>query len=189
MTEERRGQCWGLLLVLGVTAGIFVGGFQQAVLGLVSGEPWNWAEMAVYVVGWAVLGPPAMWLVWKAADRSVRQQAPATLVGPARRRFVAPAMRSGSLPADAEPELWRRVLTAEVRQWNGLRWLAAVYAAVVAVLIGVAAVIANDNAWGVWVLALIVAAVGLVAFRWSERRLRIARRLQAELPAGGSARR
>jgi hypothetical protein len=187
VTEERRGQGWGLLLVLGVTAGIFVGGFQQAVLGLVSGEPWNWAEMAVYVVGWAVLGPPAMWLAWRAADRSLRQS-PATPVGPARRRFVAPAMRSGALPADAEPELWRRVLTAEVRQWNGLRWLAAVYGAVVAALIGLAAVVANDNAWGVWALAVIVAAVSLAAFRWAGRRLRVARRLQAEALASGSGR-
>ncbi len=189
VTEERRGQWCGLLLVLGAIAGIVVGGFQQAVRGLVGGEPWNWAEMAVYVVGWAVLGPPVMWLAWRAADRSLRQQSPATPVGPARRRFVAPAMQSGALPADADPELWRRVLTAEVRQWNGLRWLAAVYGAVLAVLIGLAAVIANDNASGVWALALIVAAVGLVAFRWAGRRLRVARRLQAELPAGGSGRR
>jgi hypothetical protein len=41
MTEDRRGQWWGLLLVPGITAGILVGGIQQAVLGLVSGEPWN----------------------------------------------------------------------------------------------------------------------------------------------------
>jgi hypothetical protein len=81
------------------------------------------------------------------------------------------------------------VLAAEVRQWNGLRWLAAVYAAVVASLVGLAAVVANDNAWGVWAVALIVAAVGLAAFRWSGRRLRTARRLQAELLAGGSGRR
>ncbi len=189
VTEERRGRWWDLLLVLGVIAGIFVGGFQQAVLGLVGGEPWNWAEMAVYVVGWAVLGPPAMWLAWRAADPSLRQQSPATPVGPARRRFVAPAMRSGSLPADADADVWRRVLAAEARQWNGLRWLAAVYGAVVASLIGLAAVVANDNAWGVWAVALIVAAVSLAAFRWSGRRLRIARRLQAELLAGGSGRR
>jgi hypothetical protein len=188
VTEERRGPRWGLLLVLGVAGGVFVGSFQQAVLGLVRGEPWNWAEMAVYVVGWAVLGPPAMWLAWRAVDRSIRQRSRSTPVGPARRRFAEPAMRSGALPVDAEPELWRRVLTAEVRQWNGLRWLAAVYAAVVAGLTGLAAVVANDNAWGVWIFALIVAAVGLVAFRWSRRQLRIARRLQAALPAGGSPR-
>ncbi|MGY1664840.1 hypothetical protein [Geodermatophilus sp. SYSU D00696] len=189
MTEEGRGQWWGLSLVLGVTAGIVVGGSQQAVRGLVGGEPWNWAEMAVYVVGWAVLGPPVMWLAWRAADRSLRQQSPATPVGPARRRFVAPATRSGALPADAEPELWRRVLAAEVRQWHGLRWLAAVYGAVVASLIGLAAVVANDNAWGVWAVATIVAVVSLAAVRWSGRRLRVAQRLQADLPAGGSPRR
>jgi drug/metabolite transporter (DMT)-like permease len=179
---------WGLWLILGVTAGVVIGSSQQAVRGLVAQERWNWAETAAYVVVWAVLGPPAIWAAWTAADRSVRQQSGATPVGPSRRRFVAPAMRSGSLPADAEPELWRRVLTAEVRQWNGSQWLAAVYAAVVAVLIGLAAAIANDNNWGVWALALIVAAVGLVAFRWSRRQLRIARRLQAELPADRSAR-
>jgi hypothetical protein len=184
VTEERRRQRWGLLLVLGVAAGIFAGGFQQALLGLVSREPWNWAEMAVYVVGWAVFGPPAMWVAWRAVDRSVRQQSPSTPVGPARRGFVAPAMRSGVLPVDADPELWRRVLTAEVRQWNDLRWLAAVYAAVVASLVGLAAVVAKDSAWGVWAVALFAGAVGLTAFRWSGRRLRIARRLQADLPAG-----
>lgn len=189
VTEERPGRLWAFSLVLGVVAGIFLGGFQQAVRGLVSEEPWNWAETAVYVVVWAVLGPPAMWLAWRTTDRSFRHQRLATPVGSARRRFVAPAMRSGALPADAEPELWGRVLTAEVRQWNGLRWLAAVYAAVVAVLIGLAAVTANDNAWGVWLLALIVAGVGLVAFRWSGRRLRIARRIQEELLAGVSGRR
>jgi hypothetical protein len=147
VTEERRGPRWVLLLILGVIAGVFFGGFQQAGVGLVSGEPWNWAGMAVYVVVWAVFGPPAMWLAWTVVDRSLRQQSPSTPVGPARRRFVAPAMRSGVLPVDADPELWRRVLTAEVRQWNGLRWLAAVYAAVVASLVGLAAVVANDSAW------------------------------------------
>jgi hypothetical protein len=184
VTEVRRRPRWGLLLVLGAAAGVFVGGFQQAVLGLVSGQPWNWAEMAVYVVGWAVLGPPAMWLAWRAADRSLRQQSPATPVGPARRRFVAPAMRSGSVPADADADVWRRVLAAEARQWNGLRWLAAVSGAVDASLIGLAAVVANGHDWGVWAVALIVAAVSLAAFRWSERRHRIARGLLAELPAG-----
>jgi peptidoglycan/LPS O-acetylase OafA/YrhL len=93
-------------------------------------------------------------------------------------------VRSGSLPPDADADLWRRVLVAEVRQWNCLRWLAAVYAAVVAGLVGLAAVVANDNAWGVWAVAVTVAAVGLVAFRWSDRRRRVARRLLAELPAG-----
>ena len=78
----------------------------------------------------------------------------------------------------------RRVLAAEVRQWNGLRWLAAIYAAVVASLVGFAAVIANDNAGGVWAVGVIVAAGGLGTFRWCGRRLRIARRLLAELLAG-----
>jgi hypothetical protein len=183
MTEDRRGQWWGLLLVPGVAAGILVGGIQQAVLGLVSGEPWNWAEMAAYVVVWAVLGPPVMWLAWRATERALRQQSPSMPVGPARRRFLAPAMRSGSLPpdADSDADLWRRVLVVEARQWNGMRWVAAVYAAAAAGLVGLAAVVANDNASGVWAVAVIVAAAGLVAFRWSDRRLRVARRLLAEL--------
>lgn len=189
MTERRSSQWWGLLLLLGIIAGVLVGGVQQAVRGLVSGEPWNWAGLAVHVVAWAVLGPPAMWLALRAAGRSLRQQSPDSPVGPARWRFVAPAMRVGALPADAEPELWRRLLTAGVRQWNGLRWSAAVYGAVVAGLIAFAAGIANDNAPGAWALAIVVAAVGSAAFHWCGQRLRLARRLQAELPDGGSRRR
>ena len=186
MTEERRGQWWGLLLVLGVTAGIVAGGFQQAARGLVGGEPWNWAEMAVYVVVWALLGPPAMWLVRRAVDRGRLPQNPSGRVRVRQSKLVAPAMRSGVVPPDADPEVLRRALRAEVQEWNSQRWLAVVFAVVGVGIIGAAAVVANDNAWGVWMVAIVVAAEGVVAYRWSERRLQSARRLQAELSAGGS---
>lgn len=189
VTEERRGPRWGLLLMLGVAAGVFVGGIHQAVRGLVGGEPWDWAEMAAYVVVWAVLGPPVMWLMRRAVDRGRLPQSPSSRVRARQSKVVAPAMRSGVLPRDADPDVWRRALRAEVQEWNGQRWLALVFAVIGLGVIGAAAVVANDNAWGVWMVAIVVAAEGLIAYRWSERRLWIARRLQAELPASGSGRR
>ncbi|MDK3257258.1 hypothetical protein [Blastococcus capsensis] len=130
MTDVRPGPRWGLLLALGLAAGIFVGGFQQAVRGLVGGEPWNWAEMAVYVVRWAVLGPPAMWLAWRAVDRGRLPQKSSAQVRTRQSRLVASAMRSGVLPPDPDHELWRRALREEVREWNGQRWVAVVFAVV-----------------------------------------------------------
>jgi hypothetical protein len=189
VTEERRGPRWGLLLALGLAAGIFVGGVQQAVRGLAGGELWSWAEMAVYVVVWAVLGSPVMWLVRRAVNRGRLPQSPSGQVRARQSRLVAPAMRSGVLPPDADPDVWQRALRAQVREWNSQRWLAVVFAVVGVGIIGAAAVVANDNAWGVWLVAIAVAAEGVVAYRWSERRLRIARGLQAGLLAGGSGRR
>ena len=188
MTEERRGPRWGLLLMLGLAAGIFVGGFQQAAGGLVGGEPWNWAEMAAYVVVWAVFGPPVMWLMRRAVDRDRLPQSPSGRVRARQSKLVASAMRSGALPPGADPEVWRRALRVEVQEWTSQRWLAVGFAVVGVGVIGAAAVVANDNAWGVWLVAIVVAAEGVVAYRWSERRLQTARRLQAELPAGGSGR-
>lgn len=176
-------------MALGLAAGIFVGGFQQAVGGLVGGEPWNWAEMAVYGSVWALLAPPAMWLVWRAVDRGPFPQSPSGQVRARQSKLVAPAMRSGVLPADADPDVWQRALRAEVQEWNSQRWLAVVFAVVGVGIIGAAAVVANDNAWGVWMVAIVVAAEGVVAYRWSERQLQTARRLQAERPTGGSGRR
>ncbi|MGY2085303.1 hypothetical protein [Blastococcus sp. SYSU DS0539] len=188
MTEERRGPRWGLLLAFGLAAGIFVGGVQQAVRGLVGDEPWNWAEMAVYGLVWGLLAPPAIWLARRAVDRGRLPQSPSGQVRARQSKLVAPAMRSGVLPPDADPDVWRRALRAEVQEWNSQRWLAVVFAVVGVGIIGAAAGVANDNAWGVWMVAIVVAAEGVVAYRWAERRLQTARRLQAELPAGGSGR-
>jgi Flp pilus assembly protein TadB len=65
---------------------------------------------------------------------------------------------------------------------NGLRWVVVFFSGLGAVLIGAAAEVANDNAWGVWAVALVVAAAGLAACRLPQRRLRMVRRLQAQLP-------
>ncbi|MGY1689162.1 hypothetical protein [Geodermatophilus sp. SYSU D01105] len=183
MTEGRRRLRWGLLVVPGAAAGTFVGGLQQAVRGLVGGEPWNWAEMAVYGWGWALLAPPTVWLVRRAVDRGRLPQNPAARVRARQSTSVAPAMRSGVLPSDADPDVWRRALRAEVREWNSQRWLAVAFAVVGVGVIGAAAIVANDNAWGVGTVAIVVTAEGVAAHRWSGRRLRTARGLQAGLRA------
>ncbi len=116
--------------------------------------------MAVSVLVWALLGPPMMWLLHRAITGGHVPTEPLRTGRARRERLVAPAMRAGVLPPDPEPDVWRRALTAEVREWNGQRWVAGVFAGVGAGLIGAAAVVANDNAPGVWLVATLVAAEG-----------------------------
>ena len=181
MTGGRRSRRWPAWLLVGVAAGVFVGGSQQAVNGLLGGERWSWAEFAVTVVVWAVLGPPVGWLVARALERGLLPQSPSARVRTRRSELVRPAMAAGTLPPDADLEVWRRALDDEVREWNGQRWVSVAFAGVVAALIGGAAVTSNGNDWRVWAVALGVAAEGVVAFRFFDRRLRTARRLVAEL--------
>lgn len=169
------------LVVVAAAAGFFVGSSQQAVNGLIGGERWSWAELAVYVVLWAVLMPPVWWLSVRAVDREWLPQHPSARVRARQSELVRPAMAGDTVPSDADPTVWRRALEDEIRQWNGLRWLSGVFPLGVAALVGAAAGFRNGNDWGVWAVALVVAAEGPIAFRWSDRQLRSARRLMAEL--------
>jgi len=181
MTRVQRRRRWGPLLLMGVAVGIFVGAMQQAVRGLLSGELWSWAEMGLYGVVWAVVMPPVWWLVFRAVDGGRFPQSPSARVRAQQSKLVSPALAAGALPADADPTVWRPALDGEVRDWSGQRWLFVVFTVVGAGSIGAAAVVANGNDWRVWAVALVVAAEGLVAFRWSKRQLRTARLLVAEL--------
>ena len=108
-------------------------------------------------------------------------QSPSGRVRTRQSRLVAPAVRSGVLPRDVDPVVSRRALRVEAREWNDQRWPAVVVTGLGSVAIGAAAVVADDDAWGVWLVAVVVAAEGLVVFRWSDRRRRVAERLLAEL--------
>jgi hypothetical protein len=72
-------------------------------------------------------------------------------------------------------------LREDIRETNGLRYALVIIAALGVVLIGAAAVVANDNDRSVWAVALLVAVEGLAALLIPQRRLRIARRLLTEL--------
>lgn len=182
MTGEHRRRRWRYLLIYGIAAGILVSGTQQAVRSLSSGEPWNWAEMGLVALGWPVLWTPAMWLLWRAVDRGQFPQSPARRDRDQRSTYISSAIAAGALPPDPNLAAWRRALREEGRESNVLRGVVAFFTGVGAVLIGAAAVVANDNAWGVWAVALVVAAEGLTAFLVHHRRLRQVRHLQALLP-------
>ena len=162
--------------------GVYAGGVRQALSGLLAGEPWNWAEMGVTVLLWGLLWTPATWLGRWVAERGVLRRDPSAGVRARRSRLVVPAMEAGVLPADADPLVWRRALRDEVQEWGSLRWLAAVFAAVASGGIGAAAVLANDNAVGVWLVAAVVAAEGWAVHRRAGHRLRDARALLSRLP-------
>lgn len=149
MTGGRPVRRWAARLLVAVAAGIFVGGSQQAVNGLLGGERWSWAEMAASVVLWAVLGPPVGWLVSRALERGHLPQSPSAGVRTRRSELVRPVMAAGTVPPEADPEVWRRALDDEVREWNGQRWVWGAFALVVAALIGGAAVRSNGNDWRV----------------------------------------
>jgi hypothetical protein len=92
------------------------------------------------------------------------------------------------LPDDIDRNAWRRAMRDEKRELEVLRWAWLIPSAIVAVLTGVAAVRANDNAWTVWAVAVVVAADVAIAVRLTGPRLRTTRRLLAELPGSPTAR-
>lgn len=82
--------------------------------------------------------------------------------------------------ADRRERVAAPALRGAARELNVLRWVTAVGLTVVASLIGAAAV-ANDNAWGIWAVAMVVMGEALVAFQLPRRRVRVIRRLLSEL--------
>jgi hypothetical protein len=182
--EVRRGRRWRVWLPLALSVGIYYGGVQQSAHSLFSHERWNWTDMAVYGGTWAVLWFPA-WLLGQAvarrgSNRGWISKTPARRRRDQEERLVKPAIETGTLPPDAEPGVWRPALRGAARELNVLRWVTAVGLTVVASLIGAAAV-ANDNAWGIWAVAMVVMGEALVAFQLPRRRVRVIRRLLSEL--------
>lgn len=175
MTGRRRGRRWSLLLLVGAVWGTYTGSVQQAVHGL-WGRPWNWADLGLHVVGWAVPAPPLLWLLTRLLKR------PAAQLRARQDELVHDAMVSGSLPPDVAPGPWRRALQAEVKDWHGQVWVFLVSGLLAGGLVGFAAVRANGNDWRVWAVAVVMLAAGVLGARWSTRRLRTARSLLAQLP-------
>ena len=185
MAQLLRGLRLPRLLALAVAFGIYYGGTQQAVHGVLSHDRWNWAEMAVAGGIWGVLWLPASLLGAALGRRSVdRGWVPKS---PARQRedryehLIGPALGTGTLPSDADPGVWGPALHDRARDSTIVRWVLTVLLIGCAGLIGTAAVVANDNAWGVWAVAVLVSLEGVVAFRLLGRRVHAIDRLRRQL--------
>jgi hypothetical protein len=179
MTWARGARRWPRLLFAGAAAGFYVGAVSEAIGGLLFGDAWSWAEMAVHVVGWAVLAPPIWTVMTRAVVRGSLPLNPSGRVRVRQRVLIAPAMASGCLPADADPAVWRRALDGEARELSSTWWLTVVFAVVACASIGAAAVVANGNDWRVWAVALVVAGEAWSVLRFTARRLSTARSLLA----------
>ena len=99
------------------------------------------------------------------------------------------ALENSALPPDPNPAAWRRALRESAGELDGWRWCWWVANALVAALVAVAAVVANDNAWTVWAVALAVAAQAVVVTRPATTKLRTIRRLLAQLDREAEPRR
>ena len=139
------------MTVVALAGSCYAAAGREAAVGLLRRTEWNWAEVAVYAGVW-VLGIGAFagmlragWLPsW--GDRDGRA-------------MLQTALETGELPPGARPAAWRRLLMQELDEARHGRWVAGFFMAGVAVLVVAAAVVVNDNAWTLWVLA-----VGLGAF-------------------------
>jgi hypothetical protein len=177
-----RGKPGWVTVLTALALGVGVGGFNEALRGLL-GLRWNWVVFAVYVLGWSVAMPALWWLIWRAVDRG-DLRSPAKRDRDLRSEAVSQAITAGALPPDANLDLWQQALANEVREMNSFRWFAAGLAVAIAGLIGVAAAVANDNAWTVWAVAVFIAGAGLAAFLWWAGQIRIARQLLAQTAVG-----
>ena len=146
---------------------------QEAAVGLLRRAEWNWAEMAVYG-GVCALGMAAVagmqrvgWLPAR-GDRDCRA-------------MLQTALETAQLPSGARPDAWHRLVRQEADEARQGRRLAAGLMGLVAVLVAVAAVVANDNAWTLWALAVALGAFVVVPVRALRRREERARALLARL--------
>jgi hypothetical protein len=158
-------------LTVAAALGVPVAGVQQAVSGLIGGDRWNWAEMAVAVVLYAVLLPCLWEVLARGRARGWWPRNPAGQVRERRSDLVTRAVRAGAVPADVGPAAWRRALDRELRELRDERWLGIGFAVLGVGLIAAAAVVADDNSPGVWAVAVVVAAEGVAVDRWNARRL------------------
>ena len=170
-----------VLVAVALAVGLIVGASHEAVAGLIGRDRWNWAEFALYFGMWALLTPfLAWWQRWLRARPSLREH-PDVRNRRWREENVTPVLHSGVLPVGIDRNAWRRPVRDENQEQEVRLWTWLGLNLVVAALTGVAAVVANDNAWTVWAVAVVVAAQGAVGARLMEPRLRTARRLLAEL--------
>ena len=74
VTDGLRSRWRGLVAVLALDVGILTGAAREAVRGVIGGDRWNWAEMAVYVAAWTLAMPLLWrWQRWLAGRESFRQ--------------------------------------------------------------------------------------------------------------------
>jgi hypothetical protein len=92
--------------------------------------------------------------------------------------MVRDALATGELPEQRNPAAWHRALTEERREARQGRWAVGTLTSLTAVLVagGAAA-----GGWAVWLLAVALAAFGVVPFRWLTRRAARADELLARL--------
>jgi hypothetical protein len=105
---------------------------------------------------------------------------------PEGRKMLREALSTGELPPGARPDAWRRLVRQDLDDARQGRWFAGLFMALVAVLVAVAAVLENDNAWTLWVLAVGLAAFIAVPVRSLSRRAERAQKLLARLDAAQS---
>ena len=164
-----------------LAVGVLTGAAQESVSSLLGDESWSWPAMAartsVTAVGWLL----AWWLAHEALGRGWISPGPARRRDEERRQLLGPVLLSGRLPEGTEPRAWRRPLRDEARLLGTVCWLWWLLSASVAGLTATAAVVADDNAWPVWAVALAVAVQGVLLPRGPARKRRTARRLLAEL--------
>ena len=185
MVNVRHRRRWRVWLVLGLSVGVCYGAVEQSVHGLLSHDHRNWTEMAVHVGAWAVCWLLSQLLGQAVARRGVDRGWLPTSSARRRRdreeRLVGSAIEAGSLPADVGPEVWRSALRARSRELDVIRWWTVGGLAVIAGLVGLAAVVENGNAVGVRAVAGLIICEGVAVFQLLGRRPRVLTGLLSQL--------
>jgi hypothetical protein len=155
----RRGRAIVLIALFGA---LWFGVATEAAYGLMEHRRWDWAGMTIRGLLWGfTMGlVQAAVLTW--AQRPGERRA---------RRELEQWRTTGTLPASADPEQLLRYLEEQRPTVRVAPWFLLVATSGLAVLVAVAASTVNDDAPTVWALAVAVAVLGLVGFRWMRGRL------------------
>ena len=168
-----RPEAWRRTAVVALAAGGYAAAGATASRSLLREEPWDWVRL---LVNWALYAFLAV-----VVGRVVRSRLFLTYDDREARIALGEAIRTGELPAGAERDVWRARLAAEHRQFRRARWALPALTQLVALLVAAAALAADEEAAGVWALAVALSASVVVPLRWWRGRLRRVQELQVRL--------
>ncbi len=176
--EQRGGSSWAWTFLPSVVVVLVLADGMASAWSLVTAEPWSWRRFGTFL-GPALAGAVGSSVGQELVRRGVIQGRPGV-----RRRLegaadTSNALRTGVLPASADPDEWRARVRRRLRTGVTIALICTASCVVAATLTAMTAHLNNGDDPALWTMATVVLLLGLAPV-WQLRRLR--RRARRLLP-------
>lgn len=165
MTDEGRRRQRSWVVVVTLAYALVAAEAVTAAWALVAGDRWDWGRFSVFFVAVVISA-----VVSSVAEAVARRTSPEAQRKAVEEDELAGVMRTGLFPPD--PDWWRARIRRDIRSDVTVVALGAVLCVTAAALTSVAARLNNDDAPGLWALA-VVALLLLVPLFWLLIRVRL----------------